>query len=196
MNSSECQRGKELRFKRIRRIKRWMRPLPRRSNIHKYPVLKWFSSTAYKRSYLWSFKGSAMKPALFWGMIVSFSPLVGLQMLIAFFLALIMRANLPLIVALQWISNPFTMGAIYFADYKIGQIFLELVGFEINRNPLLSPEYDWSNFKIKDTLSLLNTFPPMFVGGAVLGVFFGVVSVFTYNVLAKIYQSPQINLKS
>ena len=67
MNQTECPEEKELRFKRIRRLKRWMRPLPRRSNIHNYPVLKWFSATAYKRSYLWSFKGDAMKPALFLG---------------------------------------------------------------------------------------------------------------------------------
>ena len=196
MNPSKYPSEKELRFKRIRRIKRWMRPLPRRSNIHKYPILKWFSKTAYERSYLWSFKGSAMKPALFWGLIVSFSPLVGLQMLIVFFIALIVRANLPVIVALQWISNPFTMGPIYYADYQIGQTLLTLAGVQGEENPLLSPEYDWANFEMKDVLALLDTFPPMFLGGAVIGVFFGVVSLFLYNVLAKIYKSPQIKSKS
>jgi uncharacterized protein (DUF2062 family) len=196
MTHHQCTDPNEIRFKRIRRIKRLMRPLPRRSNIHKYPVLKWFSSTAYKRSYLWSFKGSAIKPALFWGMIVSFSPLVGIQMLIAFFVSLIMRANLPVIVALQWISNPFTMGPIYFADYKIGCTIFNLIGYKIERNPILSSDYDWAHFKFKDLLDLLDTFPPMFLGGAVLGIFFGVVSVFFYKMLAKSYQSPQINSKS
>lgn len=195
MNQTECSKEKELRFKRIRRLKRWMRPLPRRSNVHKYPVLKWFSATAYKRSYLWSFKGDAIKPALFWGMVVSFSPLVGFQMLIVFFLALLLRANLPLIVALQWISNPFTMGPIYYADYKIGRILLDLAGYKVKKNPLLSPDYDWAHFKFRDLLELLDTFPPMFLGGAVLGVFFGVVSVFLYKMLAKSFQSPQINSK-
>ena len=195
MNQAECPEEKELRFKRIRRLKRWMRPLPRRSNVHKYPVLKWFSNTAYKRSYLWSFKGDAIKPALFWGMVVSFSPLVGFQMLIVFFLALLVRANLPLIVALQWISNPFTMGPIYFADYKIGRILLDLAGYKVKKNPLLNPDYDWAHFKFKDLLELLDTFPPMLLGGSVLGVFFGVVSVFFYKMLAKSFQSPQINSK-
>lgn len=191
MNSTECSAEKEIRFKRIRRLKRWMRPLPRRSNIHNYPVLKWFSETAYKKSYLWSFRGNAIKPALFWGMIIAFSPLVGIQMLIVFFLALFVRANLPIIVALQWISNPFTMGPIYFADYKIGRVLIELVGMKSKKNPLLSSDYDWSQFRFKDLLLLLDTFPPMLVGGAVIGVFFGVISVFFYNVLAKFYQRPQ-----
>jgi len=192
VNSTESQEAQELRFKRIRRLKRWMRPLPRRSNIHNYPVLKWFAETAYKRAFLWSFKGKAIKPALFWGMVISFSPLVGIQMLVVFFLALFTRANLPVIVALQWISNPFTMGPIYFADYKIGRILLELAGFKSKKNPLLSSEYDLSNFKLNDLWELLDTFPPMFVGGAVIGVFFGVISIFSYNVLAKLYKKPQI----
>jgi uncharacterized protein (DUF2062 family) len=192
MTSMECPKEKELRFKRIRRLKRWMRPLPRRSNIHNYPVLKWFADSAYKRSYLWSFKGSSIRPALFWGVIISLSPLVGIQMLIAFFVAFLSRANLPLMVAIQWISNPFTMGPIYYADYKIGRILLELTGFKTSNNKLLSKSYDWSNFEFKDLLKLLDTFPPMFVGGAVLGVFFGVISVFVYNLLAKLYKSPEV----
>jgi hypothetical protein len=32
----------------------------------------------------------------------------------------------------------------------------------------------------------------MFVGGAVIGVFFGVISIFSYNVLAKLYKKPQV----
>jgi hypothetical protein len=30
----------------------------------------------------------------------------------------------------------------------------------------------------------------MFVGGAVMGVFFGVILVFIYNLLAKLYKNP------
>lgn len=196
MSTKNNSKEKELRFKRIRRLKRWMRPLPRRSNIHKYPVLKWFASTAYKRSYLWSFKGNSIKPALFWGMIVSFSPLVGIQMLVVFFLALLLRANLPLIVALQWISNPLTMGPIYFSDYKIGCIVLELIGFHVEENLLLSRNYDWGDFRFEDLLALLDTFPPMFIGGGIIGVFFGVLSVFSYNLMAKLYKSPQVDSNS
>ena len=95
----------EDRRRRIRRLKKWMRPLPRRSNVHRYPVLKWFSGMARRRSFLWSFRSREMVTALFLGLIVAFMPLVGIQMLIVFFLALWFRANLPVIVALQWVSN-------------------------------------------------------------------------------------------
>ena len=102
-------------------------------------------------------------------------------MIVVFFVSLIVRANLPLIVALQWISNPFTMGPIYFADFKIGMSILNLLGVDYPQNKLLSPEYDWSEFSFKELVRLIDTFPPMFLGGSVLGIFFGVISVFLQN---------------
>ena len=184
------QSNKEARFRRIRRLKKWMRPLPRRSNIHRYPVLKWFAKTAYDRSYLWSFKGNAMVQALFWGIWIAMLPIVGIQMIVVFLLALIVRANLPLIVALQWISNPFTMAPIYFADYEIGLIILELFGVEYGRNKLLTAEFDWSSIEFADLWELVDTLPPMMVGGSVVGISLGVLAVFLYKAIAKLYKSP------
>ena len=184
------QSNKEARFRRIRRLKKWMRPLPRRSNIHRYPVLKWFAKTAYDRSYLWSFKGNAMVQALFWGIWIAMLPIVGIQMIVVFLLALIVRANLPLIVALQWISNPFTMAPIYFADYEIGLLILELFGVEYGRNKLLTAEFDWSSIEFADLWELVDTLPPMMVGGSVVGISLGVLAVFLYKAIAKFYKSP------
>ena len=184
------QSNKEARFRRIRRLKKWMRPLPRRSNIHRYPVLKWFAKTAYARSYLWSFKGNAMVQALFWGIWIAMLPIVGIQMIVVFLLALIVRANLPLIVALQWISNPFTMAPIYFADYEIGLLILKLFGVEYGRNKLLTAEFDWSSIEFADLWELVDTLPPMMVGGSVVGISLGVLAVFLYKAIAKLYKSP------
>ena len=189
----EDQSEKEAKFRRIRRLKKWMRPLPRRSNVHRYPVLKWFSKTAYERSYLWSFKGSSMISALFWGIWIAMLPIVGIQMLVAFFVALIVRANLPLIVALQWISNPFTVPPIYFADYEVGLLILELFGIDYARNKLLTAEFDWSSLKLDDILDLIDTFPPMFVGGTIVGISLGVLVVFLYKGMAKLYKTPTTN---
>ena len=187
--SAECPVSREIRFKRIRRLKKFLRPLPRRSNIHRYPVLKWFSETAYKKSFLWSFKSKPIQSALFWGIWISLLPIVGIQMVVVFFVSLLVRANLPVIVALQWISNPLTMGPIYFADYKIGMTLLKLVGVDYPKNKLLSPDYDWAHFSYKELIRLLDTFPPMFLGGSVLGVFFAVSTVFLYKLMSKFYKN-------
>lgn len=184
----------EDRRRRIRRLKKWMRPLPRRSNIHRYPVLKWFSGMARRRVFLWSFRSREMVTALFLGLIVAFMPLVGIQMLIVFFLALWFRANLPVIVAVQWVSNPFTMGPIYYADYKIGLAMMELFSIAPEPNPLLQPDYDWAHFELRDLGALLDTFPPMMLGGLALGSFIGLVVSVAYKWLAKWSKGPYASL--
>ena len=184
----------EDRRRRIRRLKKWMRPLPRRSNVHRYPVLKWFSGMARRRLFLWSFRSREMVTALFLGLIVAFMPLVGIQMLIVFFLALWFRANLPVIVALQWVSNPFTMGPIYFADYQIGLAMMELFSIAPEPNPLLQPDYDWAHFELRDLGALLDTFPPMMLGGLALGSFIGLVVAVAYKWLAKWSKGPYASL--
>ena len=181
-------RDNEIKFKRIRRLKRFMRPLPRRSNVHRYPILKWFSNTAYKKSYLWSFRNREICTALFFGLWIAMLPIVSIQMLVVFFLALLIRANLPLIVALQWISNPLTMGPIYFADYKIGMEIFRLFSIPYDYNKILQPDYKWSDFSYGDLLALIDTFPPMMVGGSVIGIFLGVVSVFLYKLSCNLYK--------
>lgn len=180
----------EDRRRRVRRLKKWMRPLPRRSNVHRYPVLKWFAGTARKRLYLWSFRSREMTAALLVGLIVALMPLVGAQMLIVFFLAVWFRCNLPLIVALQWISNPLTMGPIYYADYIIGMAVLELCGFVPEVNTLLKPDYDWAHFEWSHLAEILDAFPPMLLGGLVLGVFAGILAAGSYKWLAKSSKGP------
>jgi len=108
---------------------------------------------------------------------------------VVLFLALWLRTNLPVIIALQWISNPFTMGPIYFADYQIGMIFFKLVVIEYDRNRMLNSEYKWSEFNFSDLIELIDTFPPMFVGGSIIGISLGVVAVFLYKAMAKIYKN-------
>ena len=184
----------EDRRRRSRRLKKWMRPLPRRSNVHRYPVLKWFSGMARRRVFLWSFRSREMVTALFLGLIVAFLPLVGIQMLIVFFLALWFRANLPVIVALQWVSNPFTMGPIYFADYQIGLAMMELFSIAPEPNPLLQPDYDWAHFELRDLGALLDTFHPMMLGGLALGSFIGLVVSVAYKWLAKWSKGPYASL--
>ena len=173
------------RRRRIRLVKKWLKHLPRRSNVHRYPVLRWFGESAKKRTYLWSFRSREMMPAIYLGILVALMPLVGIQMLLVTLLAVfLVRANLPVLVGLQWISNPLTMGPIYYADYQIGMAMLELVGLAPEANPILRPDYDWSHFRWIHLAGLMDTFPPMMLGGLALGSFAGLIVVATYKFLA------------
>ena len=65
--------------RRVRWLKRFMRYMPRRSSVHRYPGLKWVAGFARNRMYLWSFRYRAVAPALYAGTILSFLPLFGID---------------------------------------------------------------------------------------------------------------------
>lgn len=125
MNDEE-HRIREKRFARIRRVKRLLRPLPRRANIHRYPVLSWFAAAARKRDFLWSFRRAAVIPAFYAGWVLTLLPLYGLQIALAFLVALLFRANLMIMVGLQVVSNPITVLPLWYLNYRVGNFFLNI----------------------------------------------------------------------
>ena len=148
-----------LKLHRRRRLaRRLLRPLPRRANVHRYPVIKWFAQRAKRYPFLWSFGRAQVLPALYAGMVLSLSPLYGLQILLAFALALLLRANLTITVGLQMIVNPLTIAPIYGGTAWLGSWLMTLagVGAELPR-----------------ALFLANA---LFVGGAVAGLALAMVA--------------------
>lgn len=55
------------------------------------------------------------------GVFVGFLPLVGFQTVIAIALAALLRANKIVCVPIVWITNPVTMGPIYYGCIRLGQ---------------------------------------------------------------------------
>lgn len=179
---------KAARHARIRRVKRFLRPLPRRGNIHNYPILRFFSDTAHKCHFLWSFRSTEVIPALYAGFILSLTPFFGIQTILAFLLALLFRANLPILIALQFITNPFTIGPIYFVAFKVGDQIINLFSFLGNWGGSLDPidpeSYTEATGQKFTTYVKKATYwyAATTLGGALLGYFCGLIS-------SKIYQN-------
>lgn len=116
------------RHRRIRWVKTLLRPLPRRATIHRYPFLKRFAEAARRRPHLWSFRRTAMTPAFYAGSILALLPAYGIQIPVAFLLAIFMRSNLATMVGLQMITNPLTMLPVYVTTYFVGNKVVDLLG--------------------------------------------------------------------
>lgn len=130
MTAKEDQDPRKQYFKRIRLIKRLLRPLPRRATIHRYPVLRHFKEHARKNVYLWSFREQHVVPAIYVGCILSLWPIYGIQLILAFFIALAARANYLVTAILQFITNPITVWTLYPLCYLIGDYTMGLFGVE------------------------------------------------------------------
>jgi len=208
-------------FKAIRRAKRWLRPLPRRATIHRYPVLGWFSETARKRSYLWSFRREDVVPAIYVGCILSMLPIYGIQVPLAFLFSIVFRCNLMAMVALQFITNPLTAGPLYLAGCFVGLQIFYVFGAEIPGDSV----YQFASLitaNLKDAfLSIVGPqtmrgsmealseqtgmslpalvwlgFKATFVGGAILGYFIGFFLSLGYQFTARRANARMFDLRT
>ena len=78
-----------------------------------------------ERSLLWHVNRRSVSTAVFIGLFCAFVP-VPSQMLLAALAAIWFKANLPISVGLVWISNPLTMGPMFYFAYKSGAWLLSI----------------------------------------------------------------------
>lgn len=105
--------------------------------------------------------------AFFWGIFIAMLPIPG-QMAVAAVAALVFRCNLPISVALVWITNPFTMPFFFYLTYQVGRIILQ-------SEPLVfQPQFtlEW----ITGELSLI--WKPLLTGSVVTGLVLGALAYF------------------
>ncbi len=117
------------------------------------------------------------------GVFVAFTPLMGLQMLIALCLATITYSNRPAAAAMVWITNPLTAIPLYLMTYRIGRYFTpnyRLVDLKKRLTAVvMDEEGEWLNLahQLREVASLgTEILVPLTVGGAIVGVGLGLVA--------------------
>lgn len=117
----------------------------------------------FKEPNLWHFNRSSVAKAFFIGPFWAAMPVPG-QMLVAAINAIALKANLSLSILLVWISNPITMGPIWYFNYWLGSIILGEAAKES-----LAFEMSWS--WIGHTF--LAIWQPLLLGSFVVGLLAG-----------------------
>jgi uncharacterized protein (DUF2062 family) len=97
--------------------------LPSASSIRANPTLRPLGRRLQDPE-IWHLHRRSVAGAVFTGLFCAFLPIPG-QMLIAGAIAVVARCNLPLSVALVWITNPITIAPIFFFTYKLGAWLLD-----------------------------------------------------------------------
>ena len=147
------------------------RHLPDADKIRANPALKPVSFLL-DRTEIWHLHRRAAAGATFIGLFCAFVP-IPTQMLLAAVLAVIFRCNLPISVALVWITNPLTFPPMFYFAYRLGAWLLDM-RLETDSVPM---DFDWwvSNL---DNIGI-----PMLFGALVCGWVAGVTGFVVVRVL-------------
>ena len=142
--------------------------LPTRESIRAQKAL-WPVRHLLLEPELWHLHRRSVGGAFFIGLFCAFMP-VPSQMVLAALLALVARCNLPIAVALVWITNPLTIGPMFYFAYKLGAW---LIDAEVAAGPW---ELSWQWFGSKFAVIWWPLMLGCFVCGWVSGLTGAVVS--------------------
>lgn len=97
------------------KLKKW---LPSPSDLQKNRALG-FLAPYITHPKLWYLNRHSLTRGIYVGVIAAFFPLPG-QMILAALLSLIFRANIPMAMALTWLTNPVTTIPVFYGAYLLG----------------------------------------------------------------------------
>ncbi|NQZ86254.1 MAG: DUF2062 domain-containing protein [Colwellia sp.] len=144
-------------------IKRYM---PDHNTIKNNKYLQIFGDLLHNPN-LWHLNRRSVAKAFAVGLFFAFIP-VPFQMVLAAGFAIIVHANLPLAVALVWITNPLTIPAIFYACYIVGTWLIGAQEKEFE----FEASWQW----IIDSLSTIG--PAFLLGCGVLAISFSILGYF------------------
>ncbi|UNU72955.1 DUF2062 domain-containing protein [Moraxella nasovis] len=101
------------------KLKAW---LPSPEKLRENRIIGWFGPFLTDPR-LWHMNRNSLERAVYVGILCAFFPLPG-QMPLAVLGALLLRANVPMAVALTWITNPLTAIPVVWFAYSVGAYIL------------------------------------------------------------------------
>jgi len=154
---------------------------PHPETLKAHPHLKHFGEALHNPN-LWHLNRRSAAGAVAVGLFCAWMP-IPFQMLLAAVIAMLFTVNLPLSVALVWISNPFTMPPLFYGAYRLGAFILQDEVVEFN----FELSFTWLG-EMLETIA-----PALLLGSFILGTicsFFGyfLFSAFWRYSIAKKWQ--------
>ncbi len=139
-------------------IKRW---LPDPATFKEHKNLQFMAHLLHDPN-LFHLNRHSVSGAMFVGLLIAFLPTPG-QMPLAALLALACRVNLPISVALVWVTNPLTMPVLFYATYEIGRWLLGAPPIHVS----LDISWEWL------TTEFIALWKPLLLGSVITGIVSG-----------------------
>ncbi|OIO70263.1 MAG: DUF2062 domain-containing protein [Zetaproteobacteria bacterium CG_4_9_14_3_um_filter_49_83] len=112
------------------------RYVPDHETIKSHKSLRFFGKLLHLPC-LWHFSRKSVAMAVAVGLYCAMMP-IPFQMVLAAAMAIMLQANLPISVALVWLTNPITMPPVYYGAYKFGAWVTSTPPHEFDFEPSLN----------------------------------------------------------
>lgn len=129
---------------------------------------------------LWHLNRRSITKAFAVGLFFAFIP-VPFQMVLAAGIAILVHANLPISIALVWITNPLTMPAIFYVCYLVGAWVTNAPKKEF----VFQASWQW----VLDSLSTIG--PAFLLGCFICAVLFSILGYFGINTIWRLSVSKE-----
>jgi len=160
---------------------------PSPSAIKNNPALHFLGDLLHDPN-LFHLNRHSVSVAFFWGLVIAMIPIPG-QMAVAAMAALFFRCNLPICVALVWVTNPLTIPFFFYMAYEVGKFILQ-IDTDTAANTALVANMDFGSFwhlivegEYRAAIRWLghelgNVWKPFLSGSLALGLVFGGIGYF------------------
>jgi len=151
--------------------KMFQRYMPDHSKIRDQKCLQCFGKLLHSPA-LWHLNRHSLARAFFIGLICAFIP-VPFQMVLAAAGAIFINANLPISVALVWLTNPVTMPPVFYLSYKLGAWVMNQPEQEFH----FVASLEW----VLNSMDAI--WQPFLLGCGILGIISGIIGYITVKVV-------------
>lgn len=159
------------------------RYLPNTRKLREHRHLRLFGNRL-QDSRLWHLNRHPVAGGFGIGVFLAFQPLP-FQMVVAAFLAVLLRLNLPVAVLAVWISNPLTMAPLLFFNYRIGNW---LLGRDLgNRSFEPTLQWFWTEFHA--------IWQPLLLGSVLCGALAGMAAYGFVHLVWRLHLRQRLKLR-
>lgn len=149
--------------------------LPSSAVLKEHKHLRWLGQWLHDGN-LWHLNRTSVANAAAAGLFVAFLPMP-FQMALSAVLAILIRGNLAIAIALVWLSNPLTMVPIFYVAYKLGGWLLGMPASPVEFQA--SIEWLWHEFN--------SVGKPFLVGSLALGALSAFCGYFLTHILWRLH---------
>ena len=144
---------------------------PDKQKLMKGGIFKSFN-TFFHKAPVWHLNRRSARRAVLIGAFFALLPLP-MQTCLAIIACILIRANLPIVIAIVWLTNPLTIPPVFYATYRFGAFLLDI--------PMIEFEFEMSWQWLIEQMRIV--WRPLFLGSLTVGISLAALSYTAVDIL-------------